>query len=168
MSDGITYCPDFPEDTISGAIRSSSYFLWTSSCIANPEYEDMLEAVLHAVASSESSDTPFLVVIISRIWDDTPWNSASIRGHTNISTLSRILTGHMRCVQEHRQSDDMSATLPPAKWSIELVLVSDEARRVKYLDRYRIHIILALVIQDVCHETPALTKFFSRTNNISH
>ncbi len=54
MSDGITYCSAFPEDMVFGAILSSFQFQWTRSCIANPEYEpeDMLKAVLHALASS--------------------------------------------------------------------------------------------------------------------
>ncbi len=41
-------------------------YRWTGSCIANPEYEpeDMLKAVLQALASSEAQDTPFLAVMI--------------------------------------------------------------------------------------------------------
>ena len=61
----------------------------------------------------------------------------------------------------------MTATLPPAKWLVELVLISNEARRKKYLDRARIHRFLALAIQDECHMTSALIKFFPRTDNTS-
>ena len=66
MSDGITYYSAFPEDTVFGAITDSFQFRWISSCIANPECEpeDMLKAVTHALASSESSATPFQVVLI--------------------------------------------------------------------------------------------------------
>jgi hypothetical protein len=117
MTDGITYYSAFPEDTVFGAIINSYQFQCTGSCIANPEYEpeDMLKAILHAMASSESTETPFLFVLILPIWGETPWNSASIRGHSNMSTLIRIPTGQMRVVPAHRQSDDMTTTLPPAK-----------------------------------------------------
>ena len=152
-----------------GVIIKSFQFLWASSCIANPEIEseDMLKAVLHALASSNNSETPFLVVLILTVWDDTPWNSASIRGHRNISTLIRIPNGHMRCVPTHRQSDDTAATPHRAKWPGEIVLISNEAHREQYLDQSKTHRILALAIQDVCQMTPALSEFFPRTNTSS-
>jgi hypothetical protein len=81
-----------------------------------------------------------------------------------MSTLIRIPAGHMRFVPAHRQSDDITATLPPAKWPVELVLISNEIYHAKYLDHSRIHIILAPAIQGVCHMSPAQTKFFPRTN----
>jgi hypothetical protein len=66
MSGGIAFCSAFPEDKILGAIPDLFLYRWTSSCIANPEYEpqDMLKSALHALASSESPDTTFLVVLI--------------------------------------------------------------------------------------------------------
>jgi len=66
MSSGISYCSAFPEDGILGAITDSFLYRWTSSCIANPKYEpeDMRKAVLHALSSSKSQYTPFLVVLI--------------------------------------------------------------------------------------------------------
>jgi len=114
---------------------------WNSSCIASPEYEpeDMLKVVLHAFASSEKHEIPFLVVPILRVWDDTPCNSASIRGHRNIYTLIRIPTRYMRFVLAHRQSDDTTATLSLAKLPVEIKLISNEAGREKYLGRSRIH-----------------------------
>ncbi len=135
-----------------GAIIDSFKFRWTNSCIANPEYEPkgMLKAVLHALVSSETRATPFLVFLVLFVWDDTPWNSASIRGHVNMTILIRIPTGHMRFVPAHRQSDDVAATLLPAKWPVELVLISNEAGRERYLDQSRIHRILAPAIQVVC------------------
>jgi hypothetical protein len=129
MSEGITYCSAFPEDAAFGAVLNSFQYRWTSSFIANPEYEpeEMLETVLHALASSENSDAPFLVIMVLPIRDDTPWNSASVRGHRNISTLIKIPAGHMRFVPIHRQSDDSTATLPQAKWLVEMVLISNAA-----------------------------------------
>jgi hypothetical protein len=66
MSDGITNISAFPENANFGAIINSLQFRRTSSCIANSEYEpeDMLKAVLYALASFESNETPFLVVLI--------------------------------------------------------------------------------------------------------
>ncbi len=89
MSEGITYCSAFPEDAEFGAVINSFQNRWTSSCIANPEYEpeDMLKTVLRALASSENSDAPFLAVMVLPVWDDTPWNSASVIGHRIMSTL---------------------------------------------------------------------------------
>jgi hypothetical protein len=48
MTEGMTYCSDFPEDVNFGAILDSFLYRWTASCIAKPEYEpeDMLKAVL--------------------------------------------------------------------------------------------------------------------------
>jgi len=104
MSDGITYCSAFSEDAVFGAVISSFQFRWVSSCITNPEYEpeNMLKAILRALASSESNETPFLVVLYFPVWDDTPWISASIIGHRSISTLVHIPTSHMRFVPTHR------------------------------------------------------------------
>ena len=78
----------------------------------------MLEAKLHALSSSQSQDTPFLVILILPFWDDTPWNSAAILGHHNMSTLIRIPTGHMRLVPAHKQTDEATLVLSPAKWPV--------------------------------------------------
>jgi len=115
MSDGISYCSAFPEDEIFGVTTDSFRYRWTGSCIANPEYEpeEMLKAVPHALSSSEVQDTPFLVVLILSVWDETPWNSAAIRGHHNMSTLIRITAGYMRVVPAYKQSDEANPSLPP-------------------------------------------------------
>jgi len=70
----------------------------------NPEYEpeDMLKAVLHALASSKSNEITFLAVLVLPVGDDTPWNSASIKSHRNITTIIRIPTVHMRFAPTHR------------------------------------------------------------------
>jgi hypothetical protein len=106
MSSGISYCSAFPEDEIFGSITDSSFlYRWTGSRIANTVYEpeEILRAVLHALSSSESQDTPFLVLLILPVWEDTPWNSAAIRGHHNMPTLIRIPAGRMRFVFAHKQ-----------------------------------------------------------------
>ena len=148
MKEGMTYCSAFPDDAHFGAILDSFAYRWTSSCIANPEYEpeDMLQAVLQALSSSEHSDAPFLVVMILPVWDDSPWTSAAIRGHSNMSTLIRIPTGHMRFIPAHKQSDDVSMALTPAKWPVELVLIANDKGREAYLNNNRIRTILAPAI----------------------
>jgi len=61
MTNGISYCVAFPEDAMFGAITDSFLYRWTGSCVANPEYEPegMLKAILHALAFSQSTETPF-------------------------------------------------------------------------------------------------------------
>jgi hypothetical protein len=76
-----------------------------------------------------------MAILILPVWDEIPWNSASIWSHTNMSILIRIPSDHMRFVPAHRQSDDMINTLPPAKWPAELALIFNEADREKYLDQ---------------------------------
>jgi hypothetical protein len=96
--------------------------------IANPEYEpeDMLRANLHALASSEATEPPFLVALILQVWEDTLWNSASNRGKRNMETLLLIPTRHMRFVPVHKQRDDPSTYLAPAICPVELILISIE------------------------------------------
>jgi hypothetical protein len=78
----------------------------------------MLQAVLQALASSEHTNAPFLIVLVLPVWDDSPWTSQAIRGHNNMSTLIKIPRGHMRFVPAHKQSDDASPELKPAKWPV--------------------------------------------------
>jgi hypothetical protein len=106
----------------------------------------MLKAVLHALTSSDSNEISFLVVLVLPLWNDTPWNAASIRDHRNMGTLIRIPVGHMRFVPTRRQSDDLTASLPPAKWPMEGVLISSEAARENCLDQARIRRILSRAI----------------------
>ncbi len=63
-----------------------------------------------------------------------------------MTTLIRIPTSHVRFVPAHRQSDDIMATLLPAKCLVKLVLMSNVTGREKYLDHSRIHMILAPAI----------------------
>jgi hypothetical protein len=128
MSSGILYCLALPKDEIFGSITDSFLYRWTGSCIANPECEpeDMLKAVLHAFSSSESQDTPFMVVLILSVWEDAPWNSAANRGHHNMSTLIRIPAGHMQFVPANKQSDEAKHVLSSAECSVEFVLISND------------------------------------------
>ena len=170
MTEGITYCSAFKGDANFGAIINSFSYRWTASCIANPEYEpeDMLQAILHALASSENTDTPFLVVMILPIWDDTPWRSNAISGHPNMSTLIRIPTGHMRFVPAQNQADDPEMELKPAKWPVELVLIANNKGKEAYLDNGRIHTILSPAIQATCHLNEEDILFFPQTPHLGH
>jgi hypothetical protein len=117
MTSGISYCSAFPEDEIFGAITYSFLYRWTCSYTAILEYEpkDMLKAVLHALSSLKSTDTSFLVFLILPVWDDTPWNSAANCDHHNMSSLIWIPSGNMRFVPAHKQSDEATLVLFPAK-----------------------------------------------------
>ena len=66
MTEGMTYCSAFPEDVNFGAILNSFHYRWTASFIANPEYEpeDMPKVVLQALASSEQTNAPVLVLMV--------------------------------------------------------------------------------------------------------
>ena len=131
MTNGLSDCSAFQEDETFGTITVSFLYRWSVSRISVPEYklEDILKAVLHALDSPKVADTPFLVVLIFSIWEDTPWNSAVIRGHHNMSTLIRIPGGHMRFVPVHKQSDEASHVLCPAKWPVEFVLIANAKGR---------------------------------------
>ena len=111
----------------------------------------MRKAVLHALASSTDSPTPLLVVLVLPVWEDTPWNAASIRGHPNMSTLVRIPAGHMRFVPAHKQTDLDPTVLTPARWPVELVMISNESGRSRFLDDPRLYAVLAPAISETCH-----------------
>jgi len=162
MIEGMTYCSAFPEDTNFGAILDSFLCRWTASCITNPEYEpeDMLKVVFHALASSKHTDTPFLVVLVLQVWDDSPWTSKAISGQNNMLTLIRIPAGHMRFVPANKQTDDASMELKPTKWPVELVLIANDIGREAYLSTNRIQTILAPTIQATCRLKPEETVFF--------
>jgi hypothetical protein len=92
MEHGITYCTAYPEDGAFGALHDAFSYNLTGSCTANPEYdpEDMRKAVMYALSSSEDNTTPFLVVLVLPVWEDTPWTSTGIRNHRNLETLIHI------------------------------------------------------------------------------
>jgi hypothetical protein len=76
---------------------------------------DMRKAILHALASSTDTTTPFLVVMVLPVWEDTSWYSDAIRNHNNMQTLIQIPIGYMRFVPAHKQTDSNISSLPPAK-----------------------------------------------------
>jgi hypothetical protein len=131
MEPGITYCTAYPENSSFGALHDAFSYRLTGSCTANPEYDpgDMRKAILHALTSSTDTTTPFLVVMVLPVWEDTPWYSAAIRNHINRETLILTPTGHMRFVPAHKQSDSDATSLSPAKWQVELVLTSNDEGR---------------------------------------
>jgi hypothetical protein len=63
-----------------------------------------------------------------------------------MSTLIRIPAGHMRFVPPHKQADDASMELKPAKWPVELVLIANDMGREAYLNNNKIQTILAPAI----------------------
>ncbi len=120
----------------------------------------MFKAVLHALASSECTEAPFLVVLILSIWEDTPWNSAAIRGRENMSTLIEIPAGHMRFVPAHKQPNEATSNLSPAKWPVEFVLIANEKGRESFLSHGRIQKIPAPANHATCRLAPTRIRFF--------
>jgi hypothetical protein len=118
----------------------------------------MFKTVLHALASSEYMDTPFLVVLILPKWDDTPWNSKAIRGHVNMTTLINIPSGHMPFVPAYKQANEATPVLSPAKWPVEFVLIANPKGREAFMDNDKTHAILAPTIQSTCHLTGRQTS----------
>ena len=115
----------------------------------------MFKIVLYKLASSKCTETPFLVVIMLLVWEDTPWNSATISSHGNMSTLVHIHVGHMHFVPAHRKSDNAASSLSLAKWPMEFVLISNEVDCEAFLNHDRINLIMAPTIEDTCRLTSA-------------
>ena len=103
---------------------------------------------------------PFLVVLILLVWEETPWNSDAIRHQHNMSTLIRISAGHMRFVPAHKQSDEASPVLSPAKWPVELILIANHKGRETFVSHDRIQQITGPAIQATCLITAAQILFF--------
>jgi len=81
MEPGITYCTACPEDSF-WALHDAFGYRLAESCTANPEYDpgDMRKSILYALASSTDTTTPFLVVMVLSVWEDTP--SLVLRSNT--------------------------------------------------------------------------------------
>ena len=82
------------------------------------------------------------------------------RGNHNMSTLIRIPAGHMRFVPAHKQSNESNSILSPAKWPVELVLISNENCRETFICHDRIQRILTPAIQATCLLIAAQTLYF--------
>ena len=111
----------------------------------------MRKAILHALASSIDTTTLFLVVVVLPVREDILWYSTAIRSHPNLETLIQIPTRYMRFVPAHKQTDGDIISLPPAKWPVELVLVSNEASRHQFVCMDRINRILGPALRNTCH-----------------
>jgi hypothetical protein len=64
-----------------------------------------------------------------------------------MSTPIRILAGHMRFIPAHRQANEATPVLSPAKWPVEFVLIANEKGRETFICHDRIHQILSPAIQ---------------------
>jgi hypothetical protein len=72
----------------------------------------------------------------------------------------------MRFVPAHKKSDSNITSLPPAKWPVELVLISNEEDKKQFVSLKRIHQILAPVLRSVCHMTANQLRFFPNTREM--
>ena len=50
-----------------------------------------------------------------------------------MSTLIRIPAGHMRIVPAHKQSNEATPVLSPAKWPVKLVLIANDKVRETFV-----------------------------------
>jgi hypothetical protein len=165
MEPSISYCTACPKDSAFGALHDAFSYRLIGSCTANPEYYpgDMRKAIIHALASSTDTTTPIFVVIILPVWKDTPWNSTAIRSYHNLNTLIQIPTEHMRFVPAHKHTDGDTASLPPVKWPDELVLISNEKDRNRFVNLDRINPILTPALRSFCQMTTEQIKLFPNT-----
>ncbi len=69
----------------------------------------------------------------------------------------------MRFVPAHKQPDGETASLPPARWPVELVLISNVEDKRQYVDMDRIKTILQPAICNVCQMSPEMIQFFPKT-----
>jgi hypothetical protein len=123
----------------------------------------MRKAILHALASTTDTTTPCPVVMVLPVWEDTPWYSAAIRSHYNLETLIQIPAGHMRFVPAHKQSYVDTYSLPPARWPVELDLISNEEVKNQFVSIERTHQILGPALCNACHMTTKQLRFFPNT-----
>jgi hypothetical protein len=167
MEPCIAYCTAYPEDSAFGALHETFSYRLIGSCVANPEYDpgDMRKAILYALASSTDTTTPLLVVLVLLVWKDTSWCSVAIRSHLNLEALIQIPTGHMRFVLALKQKDGDISSLPPAKWLVEMVLISNKEGRGQFVCMERVNRLLAPVLRDTCQMSEDQLTFFpnSRT-----
>jgi hypothetical protein len=89
-----------------------------------------------------------------------------IRNHGNLETLIQIPAGHIRFVPAHKQTDSDTTSLPPAKWSVELVLISNEEGRNHFVNMDRINQILAPALRSAYHMTTDQLIFFPNTREL--
>ena len=66
----------------------------------------------------------------------------------------------MRFVPAHKQTDEVTPILSPAKWPVEFVLIANSKGRESFLNHERIHRILGPAIRDACVLTQDQTRFF--------
>ena len=67
------------------------------------------------------------------------FNLLLVRSHRNLKTHIQIPARHMRFVLDHKQIDGDTASLPPAKWLVELVLISIEEGKTQFISMNRIN-----------------------------
>jgi len=97
-------CITSPEESAFGALHDSYSYRWTGSFPVTPksEIDEMRKTVLQTLASPTDTLTIFLVVLFLPVWEDTPWNAASISDHENMTTLIHLPAGHMRFIPTHK------------------------------------------------------------------
>ncbi len=83
-----------------------------------------------------------------------------IRNQRNVETLVQIPAGHMRFIPAHKQTDGDIASLAAAKWSVDLVLISNATCKEHFVNMDRIHQVLAPALCSACQMTSEHINFF--------
>ena len=114
MEPGIIYCTAYPEDSSFVALHDAFSYPLSGSCTANPEYDpgDMRKAILHALVSFTDTTTPFLVVTVLPVWEDTPGTPQRYEITTTWKHSSRFQPD---TCDLFRATSNQIATRPPSR-----------------------------------------------------
>ncbi len=91
----------------------------------------------------------------------------AIQNYVSLETLIKIPDAHMRFVPIHELSDEHIGGLPPAKWRVEFVIISNEAGKSRYLNTDRVKNMTAPVLRSVCQLSTDKILFFPHTPSTS-
>ncbi len=93
MKPHVSYCAASHEDTTFVARYDAYSYRWTNACPTGPEHEPayIRNAVLHVLAYSASTDSPFLAILILTACEDTPRKTQSILFHSIVHFSSNQL-----------------------------------------------------------------------------
>ena len=146
MNPNVNNCATPQDDTTFGAQDQVYSYRWTGSCLAVPEYEpaNIRKAVLHTLASSTTTKSPILVVMILPACEDPPWRTYSILSHYHTATLVHLKPNQLKFIPANEQLDiNLGMTLlRAADHPTYVVVIANTEARMPYLHPARLHHIL--------------------------
>jgi hypothetical protein len=78
-----------------------------------------------------------------------------------MTTLISMPAGHMRFVPAHKQADEATVVLSPARWPVEFVLIANPKGRAAFMNHDIIRAILTPAHQAIYHMAPKATYLLS-------